>query len=130
MAQDHDSEIPVRYLTTWSRIGAGSCGDDCAASYSNYTTPPATRNLLYVKLPKTASTTTGPPHVNLWWRATCECALTSFRDDCSAAGIARRIARNNGLSNWNGVKLFVDQPSVWSNHMPRNEIDSHPVDLK
>eukprot|EP00958_Prasinococcus_capsulatus_P002351 scaffold207_cov409-Prasinococcus_capsulatus_cf.AAC.56 len=101
------SDIEVRYLSGWSRIGSGACGDDCAARYTNFTTPPPTINLLYVKLPKAASTTT--------------------------AGVARRIALDKGLSNWNtgrNVEFFANQPTVWSGHMVRTEVDSKPVQLK
>jgi len=100
------SDIQVRYLSTWSRIEFGDCEDNCAARYTNFTTPPPTINLIYVKLPKSASTTT--------------------------AGIARRIAFVKGLSNWNtgrNVEFFVDQPTVWSGHMLRTEMDAKPVDL-
>eukprot|EP00958_Prasinococcus_capsulatus_P002340 scaffold207_cov409-Prasinococcus_capsulatus_cf.AAC.45 len=54
------SDIEVRYLSRWSRIGSGDCGDDCSARYTNFTTLPPAINLIYVKLPKAASTTTCP----------------------------------------------------------------------
>eukprot|EP00958_Prasinococcus_capsulatus_P002346 scaffold207_cov409-Prasinococcus_capsulatus_cf.AAC.51 len=101
------SDIEVRYLSGWSRIGSGDCGNDCAARYTNFTTPPPAMNLIYIKLPKAASTTT--------------------------SGIARRVALRKGLSNWDAgrhVQFFADQPTVWPEHMVRTEVDAHPVDLK
>ena len=53
-------------------------------------------NLVYVKIPKTASTTT--------------------------AGVVRRIAFHHRLSGFRGNNWIGKEPGVWANHAPRSEL--------
>ena len=56
------------------------------------------RNLIYIKIPKTASSTT--------------------------AGVARRIAHVNGLSGWDTCGWIQREPGVWANHAPMAHLGS------
>eukprot|EP00958_Prasinococcus_capsulatus_P001108 scaffold101_cov373-Prasinococcus_capsulatus_cf.AAC.10 len=53
----------ARYMTYWSRTTEatkGACDGGCDAHFSAFTSPPPAMNILYVKVEKAASSTTGP----------------------------------------------------------------------